>query len=450
MLLIAALSVADRVDVLVSATEIDARVLTSPAVTARIRFRAGRYSFLNEYARTAAIGSASPATVRDAHRALARAHGRLGLATAAWHALHAESGTSRRASRSAVVLGERLLAAGKTEAAVRIAQALSEDMDLEARSRSMLLGGRAALSLGCLDDAEEFFDTASRDPNEAIRTQAVVGKRAVVSYLEGPPDHPDAFVRQDAQRPALAAAANAIADRPVKTLIDAAAETWWTIPTDVDPVLGALALSLSPCLRPAPWTEASTGISPLVEAYARVVQVNFLLYAKSAAEAAPVMQDALCRLPLTHILGGAAYRGIASMLDRAPELGLFLAPFEAIGPRHPVRQDIDRSLPGETTAAASRNVPTAPRIRLPSVPLTAQEQNVLQLVSQGLRNREVGQQLKISDRTVEVHLSHVFRKTNVTSRAELLALLLADRSPKNVGASRDRNEHRGAAPRAAD
>jgi DNA-binding NarL/FixJ family response regulator len=51
-------------------------------------------------------------------------------------------------------------------------------------------------------------------------------------------------------------------------------------------------------------------------------------------------------------------------------------------------------------------------------PLTEREREVLQLAAGGLTNREIGQQLSISARTVQVHLSNVFAKLEVGSRTE--------------------------------
>jgi DNA-binding CsgD family transcriptional regulator len=51
--------------------------------------------------------------------------------------------------------------------------------------------------------------------------------------------------------------------------------------------------------------------------------------------------------------------------------------------------------------------------------LTPTEVEVTRLVAEGLTNPEVGRRMFISPRTVETHLSHVFRKLGVTSRVEL-------------------------------
>ena len=60
--------------------------------------------------------------------------------------------------------------------------------------------------------------------------------------------------------------------------------------------------------------------------------------------------------------------------------------------------------------------------------LTASERRVAELASQGLSNREIAQTLFVTARTVEGHLTSVFRKLQVGSRDELPAAL-ADRAP---------------------
>ena len=53
--------------------------------------------------------------------------------------------------------------------------------------------------------------------------------------------------------------------------------------------------------------------------------------------------------------------------------------------------------------------------------LTPTEVRVVELVSQGLTNPQVGERMFISSGTVKAHLSHVFRKLDVSSRSELTA-----------------------------
>lgn len=55
-------------------------------------------------------------------------------------------------------------------------------------------------------------------------------------------------------------------------------------------------------------------------------------------------------------------------------------------------------------------------------PLTARELEVLHLVVRGARNSEIGQRLSISVKTVETHLTSIYSKLGVQSRAEAIAL----------------------------
>jgi two-component system, NarL family, response regulator LiaR len=51
-------------------------------------------------------------------------------------------------------------------------------------------------------------------------------------------------------------------------------------------------------------------------------------------------------------------------------------------------------------------------------PLTPREQEVLQLLAQGLNNRAIAETLYVSDRTVQAHLTNIFAKMGVSSRLE--------------------------------
>jgi DNA-binding NarL/FixJ family response regulator len=51
--------------------------------------------------------------------------------------------------------------------------------------------------------------------------------------------------------------------------------------------------------------------------------------------------------------------------------------------------------------------------------LTPREREIIELVSQGMKNREIGDRLSITPGTVKVHLMHVFEKTGARDRYEL-------------------------------
>lgn len=79
---------------------------------------------------------------------------------------------------------------------------------------------------------------------------------------------------------------------------------------------------------------------------------------------------------------------------------------------------------GAVLAAASGQVPLDPRVAGallpdragPSDGLSKREIDVLRLAAKGLANKQIGRALGISERTVKVHLGHVFRRIGVSDR----------------------------------
>ena len=65
-----------------------------------------------------------------------------------------------------------------------------------------------------------------------------------------------------------------------------------------------------------------------------------------------------------------------------------------------------------------------------SVELTAREQQVLDLIAEGLTNRQIGERLFISVKTASVHVSAILRKLGASSRTE--AAMIAERSTIRV------------------
>lgn len=80
-----------------------------------------------------------------------------------------------------------------------------------------------------------------------------------------------------------------------------------------------------------------------------------------------------------------------------------------------------------------------PRRPMPTEPLTSQETRIANLVAQGLSNREVAAALFLSPKTVEYHLTSVYRKRGWRSRTELtrdLAPTIQGRSSAGGSTSR--------------
>lgn len=70
------------------------------------------------------------------------------------------------------------------------------------------------------------------------------------------------------------------------------------------------------------------------------------------------------------------------------------------------------------------------RRRTPSedsaISLTSREQEIAQLIAEGLPNKIIGKQLGISPWTVATHLRRMFGKLGVNTRAALIARLIED------------------------
>ncbi len=54
--------------------------------------------------------------------------------------------------------------------------------------------------------------------------------------------------------------------------------------------------------------------------------------------------------------------------------------------------------------------------------LTVREREVVRMIAAGLRNRDIGERLSISENTVKVHLHNIYEKLGVEGRMELLLL----------------------------
>jgi DNA-binding NarL/FixJ family response regulator len=67
-----------------------------------------------------------------------------------------------------------------------------------------------------------------------------------------------------------------------------------------------------------------------------------------------------------------------------------------------------------------RSLNTLPREAVSQqVKLTPREWEVAWLIASGCTNRKIGETLRISERTVDTHVSHLLRKLQVASRAQI-------------------------------
>lgn len=63
-----------------------------------------------------------------------------------------------------------------------------------------------------------------------------------------------------------------------------------------------------------------------------------------------------------------------------------------------------------------------------SLGLTKREIQILELAARGVTNRQIGEQLNLSNRTIEVHMHNIFMKLGVSSRTEAVTRAIRDRS----------------------
>ncbi|AWB92086.1 helix-turn-helix transcriptional regulator [Aeromicrobium chenweiae] len=117
-------------------------------------------------------------------------------------------------------------------------------------------------------------------------------------------------------------------------------------------------------------------------------------------------------LARAHLLYGEWLRRRRRRIDARAQLRIAHEMFESAGMTgFAARARSELLATGETVTKRT----TAP----PGPQLTAQEAQVARLASEGLTNGEVGARLFISPRTVQYHLSKVFTKLGISSRAQL-------------------------------
>ena len=78
-------------------------------------------------------------------------------------------------------------------------------------------------------------------------------------------------------------------------------------------------------------------------------------------------------------------------------------------------------------------VPDRLRAGLQPPPLTRRERQMLELVVEGLTNREIAERLYLAESTVKRHLSSTFRRLGVSSRREAAAAVLASEQSFGIG-----------------
>jgi ATP/maltotriose-dependent transcriptional regulator MalT len=181
--------------------------------------------------------------------------------------------------------------------------------------------------------------------------------------------------------------------------------------------------------------EAEVAVGALDRAATAVRELRVIASGTSSPylEAIAAFRDGIVRLA-RHQTGDAL-----AHLRRARALLLELAmPYEAAKVQVELARAAHRAGDGNTAQlelraaqatfrrlGAARELAASERLLRDEVatsgPLTRREVDVLRLVARGRTNREIGSALAISEHTVARHLSNIFRKLGVTSRAAAIA-----------------------------
>jgi DNA-binding CsgD family transcriptional regulator/tetratricopeptide (TPR) repeat protein len=205
----------------------------------------------------------------------------------------------------------------------------------------------------------------------------------------------------------------------------------------------AMALSADLLLYGAHLMVAATGADDEAEAIAvalRIADDRDYRFLMPYGVRLPQLDAALWRALGTNanvragvLLEGAGAESVAALRPLIPVLGeaaatRAVAVLRAFGPG-------GRDALVRLAAASNRNVSTAARDALAALDaanphgLSPRETEVLQLLAEGMRTKDVAERLVLTPATVSTHIQRIMNKTGTSSRAELVALALRELAP---------------------
>lgn len=127
---------------------------------------------------------------------------------------------------------------------------------------------------------------------------------------------------------------------------------------------------------------------------------------------------------LRRVLSISARSGIRqTILDEGPKIGALLMAFQESAERSGKSAELMPYLSNLVTAWRSRyqsGTEQNPRSG-PLEPLSAREGTILNLIAQGLSNKEIARNLAIAPETVKSHVKHIFTKLGSEKRAQAVA-----------------------------
>lgn len=429
LLLVAAVSVLDSAEVLISAASVEIETVIRRGGAAHLSIEQGRFRFHDPRVRALVRLDATPEEHADAHRSLAHAWRSVGQPLfAAWHASVADPRRTTESAGLLLSLGNRLLVKGDASSAALIGSFVARNVAGPYRPRALLLAGVGAMWAGHFLDATNSFKRLMEEKASELRRTAASHLGVIEQLRAGPAEGPDIKTRAILQTEILVPLAATRVDRDA---LEQMVDICWAIQSgrydEGDAMQAKLYLGKLPTPPSWPWNAGAGALTPFTEAHLCHLQIAFQLQAGDLPGAASTMEDGLDRLPLALASGGLASSFVRILTMDSRRLTAATAEsLEALAPMKPLKYHLSDYATGSRAAAVGHRL-APPREAGPEALrslLTPREYEVAALLRDGLSNRAIAARLELSVRTVEVHLAHIFRKTNASSRAVLISRML--------------------------
>ena len=429
VLLRASLNATRNAEVLLAASAVDISVLLLGPLSSVLRIEQGRAEFLDDRMRSLIIEETSAFEIRRAHAELGRAAERAGYPGAALlhEARAAEASPQRSLARRLTQEAASQLERGFTWNAIMLArQVLAAAPEHVARARSIL--ARASFWHGCFDDARAMIgDTASHDPQLAELA------RLMEKIDAGPEPGGNDRLRALRVKEWLLEAAEAQIDLKILETVMAAEQFWYAgNAEEADDLHARMLLSAGVAQVSTGWEPGTAQPTPLLQAHVCVIRAELSMRGGAMADAARMLVDGTCALPMELAAAGVVPKFIRTIHGAGTDIDAALADhYDRLLRTASVKYVPMGPLKADRAIAAIRASNDGPKgQRLSDAArglrpqLTPRQDAVWGLLGGGLTNREIGESLGISERTVEVHVAAILRKAGVTSRSRLLALLM--------------------------
>ncbi|MFE6734005.1 LuxR C-terminal-related transcriptional regulator [Microbacterium sp. NPDC057650] len=336
VLLIAAVCVDDRVDVLLEAGGIDMDQLVHSAAGAALTLVAGRFWFADPRVRIYAHESSDLGARTEAHRALEEVYVARGEEERAlWHRALSQMQGDGTLTRPLLRIANRALDAGQAERAYSIAREAASHADAADVDEARVTAGCAALSGGWLDDAVAWLTPVMAGACPDARAARALSIATTLRYGTAPSLADDD--QEAADRDLLAGHWARIDisvlehDDPVHAPLRAALRA--ALRGDVSGGLRILAVATTP--QPVNEDPGALGVAhgPLLRAHREVLAALLRTWNGELGEARAALQRAASAVPLALPFGGLAIR-LARRLELACDgrTGELSAVLEAVSP----------------------------------------------------------------------------------------------------------------------